>query len=604
MDPRAALVEYMNKLVGDSDDMKALILDDETAKIVSLITSQSYLLRKEVLLIEKLDVSRAQDLSHIQAVVFVRPTAENVHVLRKELREPHYKSYKIVFSNVVRRTFVEEIADADEMELVTEVREMYGDFFVLDRHLLSFEVCPCLDAIQGGSGSIHNPLLERTIDGVLAVLLSLKRKPNIRYQGSSPLCRNIAERLCVKMDQEGSLFDFRPRDVPPLLLIIDRREDPVTPLLNQWTYEAMIHELIGIQCNRVSLRNADNVPEEFRELVVDDHDDSFFEQNRYKNFGELGVNLKELVDSFQLRSNSNSNLKTIEDMMRFVGNYPEFRKSSSNVSKHVAIAGELSHLVGKMDLLEVSQLEQDLACRESEGDHRKQIMELLKKPNVGLSDKLRLVMLYGLRYEGKNERGLPAMREALRKAGVGPEGIHLISSVRDYAGVSKRSGDVFSNRTFFAMASNTVRRGIGGVENVYTQHEPLLASTLDDLLRNRLKNENFPMVRRDDVAFGTSLIGNVDAPATIPVPKEILILLAGGTTYEESKCVSGINGGTNCYVPPEGSVTSSAAAAARQAKAKVLLIGTCVHNSTSFAAEISRNASSANQKRLFRSGQS
>ena len=35
------------------------------------------------------------------------------------------------------------------------------------------------------------------------------------------------------MDEESVLFDFRKSDVPPLLLIIDRRDDPVTPLLNQ-----------------------------------------------------------------------------------------------------------------------------------------------------------------------------------------------------------------------------------------------------------------------------------------------------------------------------------------------------------------------------------
>ena len=32
--------------------------------------------------------------------------------------------------------------------------------------------------------------------------------------------------------QERELFDFRS-DVPPLLLILDRKDDPVTPLLNQ-----------------------------------------------------------------------------------------------------------------------------------------------------------------------------------------------------------------------------------------------------------------------------------------------------------------------------------------------------------------------------------
>jgi vacuolar protein sorting-associated protein 45 len=37
--------------------------------------------------------------------------------------------------------------------------------------------------------------------------------------------------------QESGLFDFRRMEVSPLLLVIDRRDDPVTPLLNQWTYQ-------------------------------------------------------------------------------------------------------------------------------------------------------------------------------------------------------------------------------------------------------------------------------------------------------------------------------------------------------------------------------
>lgn len=37
------------------------------------------------------------------------------------------------------------------------------------------------------------------------------------------------------------------------MIITDRREDPVTPLLNQWTYQALLHELIGSINNRVDL---------------------------------------------------------------------------------------------------------------------------------------------------------------------------------------------------------------------------------------------------------------------------------------------------------------------------------------------------------------
>lgn len=40
--------------------------------------------------------------------------------------------------------------------------------------------------------------------------------------------------------QESGLFDFRRKEVSPLLLIVDRRDDPVTPLLNQWTYQVSL----------------------------------------------------------------------------------------------------------------------------------------------------------------------------------------------------------------------------------------------------------------------------------------------------------------------------------------------------------------------------
>ena len=35
------------------------------------------------------------------------------------------------------------------------------------------------------------------------------------------------------ISRDAGLFDFRRTDVAPILLILDRRDDPVTPLLNQ-----------------------------------------------------------------------------------------------------------------------------------------------------------------------------------------------------------------------------------------------------------------------------------------------------------------------------------------------------------------------------------
>jgi hypothetical protein len=48
-------------------------------------------------------------------------------------------------------------------------------------------------------------------------------------------------------------------------------------------------------------------------------------------------------------------------MKKFVEEYPEFKRLGGNVSKHVALVGELSRLVGRDKLLEVGEVEQGLA---------------------------------------------------------------------------------------------------------------------------------------------------------------------------------------------------------------------------------------------------
>lgn len=78
----------------------------------------------------------------------------------------------------------------------------------------------------------------------------------------------MAKKLGVEVSHfiksNEQLFDFRPTQVPPLLLIIDRLNDPVTPLLSQWTYQALVHELLDIQNGRVDLGLVPDIRPELR----------------------------------------------------------------------------------------------------------------------------------------------------------------------------------------------------------------------------------------------------------------------------------------------------------------------------------------------------
>lgn len=79
--------------------------------------------------------------------------------------------------------------------------------------------------------------LQRVSQGLLALLLSLKKRPVIRYEAGSEACSRLAERVRDLVRREAVLFDNNVPfngDLPaPQLLIVDRRDDPVTPLLNQ-----------------------------------------------------------------------------------------------------------------------------------------------------------------------------------------------------------------------------------------------------------------------------------------------------------------------------------------------------------------------------------
>lgn len=117
--------------------------------------------------------------------------------------------------------------------------------------------------------------LQRAVQGITSVLLSLKKCPYIRYQNSSDMAKRLAEKIREVLSKESNSFEFR-QESNPILLIIDRRDDPVTPLLNQWTYQAMVHELLTINNNRVNLSHVKGISKELKEVVLSAEHDDFY----------------------------------------------------------------------------------------------------------------------------------------------------------------------------------------------------------------------------------------------------------------------------------------------------------------------------------------
>ncbi len=126
---------------------------------------------------------------------------------------------------------------------------------------------------------------ERNSDCIISMLLSQKKRPDIRYSASSDLCKLLSQDVQRRIREEQDLFTFQGDT--PLLLVLDRKDDPVTPLLLQWTYQAMVHEVIGIENNRVDLKNVPEIRPELKEVVLTTQYDHFYKGSMFLNFGEL-----------------------------------------------------------------------------------------------------------------------------------------------------------------------------------------------------------------------------------------------------------------------------------------------------------------------------
>lgn len=387
-------------------------------------------------------------------------------------------------------------------------------------------------------------MFSKMIEGIYSASLQLGEVPIIRYLANSSLCRNVAfaveRRLLdshlidlVSGEFVSSKFESQEdkRSENTVLLILDRREDPVTPLLTQWTYHAMIHELLEIRQNRIITTSEDLPSREKEEFVLSEQHDEFFRDHKYDNFGEIGFSIRDLVNNHRESSKANQRLETIDDINRFVQRYPEFKKEYNNIYKHVNILHELSKIVQDRDLMRISALEQDLTICDNVDEHSIKVGNLLSDSRIAQFDKLRLALLYSLKYE-KEEIQINNFKYHLGTQA------NYIDKFLEVFGEECRSGDLFLNKTLIHMAKNTLNKSNNN--NIYIQHKTLLYYVLESLAKGKLKNSRFP-----------STIDNYNSSKK---PLKVMVFVVGGVTLEESRDVNVIKnlydidivlGGTN-----------------------------------------------------------
>lgn len=412
---------------GDSKSTwKVLVMDKLTLKIMSYSCKMADITEEGVSLVEDIQ-RRRQPLPTMDAIYFFQPTKENVVIFLSDMsgRSPLYKKAFVFFSSPVPAELVNHIKkDASVLSRIGALREMNLEYFAIDSQGFITDNERALEELFGDEENSRkcDACLNVMANRIATVFASLREFPFVRYRAAKSLDPTtmttfrdlIPTKLAAGiwnclMKYKAKLPNF-PQQETCELLILDRSVDQIAPIIHEWTYDAMCHDLLNMEGNKYVHEvpsKLGGLPER-KEVLLEDHDPIWLEL-RHAHIADANERLHEKMTNFVSKnkaaqihhgSRDGGELST-RDLQKMVQALPQYSEQIEKLSLHVDIAGKINKLIRDLSLKELGKLEQDLVFGDA---GTKDIINFLRmNQDVTRENKLRLLMIYAAVHPEKFE---------------------------------------------------------------------------------------------------------------------------------------------------------------------------------------------------------
>lgn len=211
---------------------------------------------------------------------------------------------------------------------------------------------------------------------VVSVCVSLGEYPTIRYyrprtptHEASVLCSHIARFVQEEIDMYATYHsDFPPPSNRPraMLYIVDRSLDLVAPLVHEFTYQAMVHDLLPVRDgDKTTFKmtiNEGRPNQEVKDAELSEKD-KIWVANRHQHMKDtidrLMGEFQKFIDANPHFANSDqdnaNSLNAIKDML---AGLPQFQEMKEAYSLHLTMAQEAMNIFQQRKMPDLASIEQ------------------------------------------------------------------------------------------------------------------------------------------------------------------------------------------------------------------------------------------------------
>ncbi|RKF65025.1 Protein transport protein sec1 [Erysiphe neolycopersici] len=554
-------------------DWKVLVIDETVRKIIDNVIKEDDILNENIANIERIEERREMN-PDMDAIYLLSPWPHIVDCLMADLERHRYKKSFLIWTSPLDPQMHQRIKTSRQAKAqIAGFETITVDYFPQESQLITFRDPwsfpilyhpSCNNLVREHMQSLANKANPQIFCLITGICILLGEYPKVRYykprnatHEAHVLCSHLANFVQEELDAYAKYNpNFPPQCSRPTgtIIITDRSMDLNAPLIHEFTYQAMAHDLLHMkEMDKIyykTIVNKGAPDEEEKEMEIGEKDKIWVE-NRHRHMKDT---IEKLMNDFQKFINENPNftnpgestsLNSIKDML---AGLPEFQELKEAYSLHLSMAQECMNIFESHKLPDLASLEQTLATGLDE-DSRKpkniadDLIRLLDNDQITKSDRLRLIMLYIMFRDGVIPEDIQRL---LAHAGLPPQdgetiinldllGAHTTKNLKD----SRSTPQCILPRKTVSVSQNE--------EYSLSRFEPVLKLMLNELVKNSLDQTLFPYVKPPlDNAEEMSLQSQSSLRSAKPTwarnrqsntesRQRFVIFIAGGATYSESR---------------------------------------------------------------------